>query len=323
MVGLVIDDFISLEQVPDELPGSIFSASIADEMVEAYRAVRLVPNDKKRFRDQVRAKFWGISIHGEDASTRASVTGGFHHCSDAQVGCDESQAAVEVIAGSWTSLLQCRKRAMCLLSEIFEQIQQHSYGETFAINAELQDELWCLVVLCPVLCADLRAQVCPELSMVDASDSWTAEVATDMPDSLSEELFRQRLTKACWTKLLSPLKALQRVHGRLAPADEVPEGEEEIKADPLWTAAATSKSFRTVRRRRVRRRAHINISEVEAYLEAEGRKARRYPNSRLLIGSDSQVVLGVATRGRSSSRSLNLATSSPTTRCLTPGVCRI
>ena len=53
---------------------------------------------------------------------------------------------------------------------------------------------------------------------------------------------------------------------------------------------------------KIKRRTHINISELRASLSAESRVARCHPNSRPLIGSDSQVTLGSVVKGRSSSQ---------------------
>lgn len=110
---------------------------------------------------------------------------------------------------------------------------------------------------------------------MDASGEWKAEVLTKLTEELAQELVRQKLSTSTWCRLLSPLRALLRVHGKLRPEDEVPEGEEPLAAHPVRTAMARRLKFLTVGRRRVRRLAHINVSELEALLEAEERKARK------------------------------------------------
>jgi hypothetical protein len=191
-----------------------------------------------------------------------------------------------------------------VLARAFKHIQEHDYDEVFELSPELVSELFALVVLSPLFCTDLRAFVDEELSLADACGEWKAEVLTTLTEELAKELVRQKLSKSTWCKLLSPLRALLRVHGKLSPEDEVPEGEEPLAAHPVWTAVARCLKFLAVGRRRVRRRAHINVSELEALLEAEERKAQKNPNARILI-ADSQVTLGSLVKGRASSAAFN------------------
>jgi len=100
-------------------------------------------------------------------------------------------------------------------------------GESGVIRAQLERTLpiaMVLVVLAPTFCTDLRNIPQTSLSMVDASDAWMAEVETDISSTLALELCRHSLTKASWTCLLSPLKALMRLHDQLEPEEEMPEG---------------------------------------------------------------------------------------------------
>lgn len=194
---------------------------------------------------------------------------------------------------------------MCLLEHTFADITSHTYEDTFQISGPAVAELWSIVMLSPLYCTDLRAATADSLVLVDASDEWIASVEAELPPTLGAELERHQLTKAAWAKLLSPLRALQRVHGLFDPCDEVPEGEEPVRAHPLWTSLARGLQFGKPFRRKVRRRTHINLDEMKAALHAEGTQADRRPNSRIALGSDSQVVLGAVIKGRSSSRSLN------------------
>ena len=52
-----------------------------------------------------------------------------------------------------------------------------------------------------------------------------AEVSSPLPQKFADELTRHKLTKAAWSRLLSPWKEVQRIHNRLLPEDEVPDGE--------------------------------------------------------------------------------------------------
>ena len=196
---------------------------------------------------------------------------------------------------------------MCLLEHLFHEIQLFDYGINFALREETIAELWSLVILSPLYVTDLRTEVTEEFSLVDASNDWEAEVTTTVPAPVAKEMGRQKLTKAAWSRLLSPRQALLRLHGILPAEDEVPDGEEPARTHPMWTAVVRSRPFRFCWRKKVKRRTHINVSELSAALRCEARRGRRIrsPNSRLLIGSDSQVVLGAMVKGRSSSSVLN------------------
>eukprot|EP00438_Fugacium_kawagutii_P029903 Skav200720 [mRNA] locus=scaffold2650:194332:201147:- [translate_table: standard] len=308
MAGIVIDDFVVIEKTSIPAPLVCKGSEIADAMVNAYDTVGLSSNAAKRFRAESVAKFWGISLDGQTALVRAQLE------RVVPIACLTMQVAalgfghrklLEIIAGSWTAALQCRRRGMCLLSSIFDDIQQCDYGQTFQLASTTLDELWSLVALAPLFCSDLRADYSTDLSLVDASGSHEAEVSTRVTPPLARELGRHRLTKAAWTKMLSPFKAVQRMHGLLSAEDEVPEGEEPCRAHPFWTAVVKSFRFSLRCKKKIKKRVHINLSELNAALEAEARHARAQPSTRKLLGSDSQVVLGCLVKGRSSSKALN------------------
>ena len=122
-------------------------------------------------------------------------------------------------------------------------------------------------------------QSCP----LDASSHWVAEVSAELPNVFAEELTRHKLTKTAWSRLLSPLKEVQRIHGRLQPEDEVPEGESPAAAHPVWSALAQACAFRTEWRQPVRRRRRINLFALEAALLAESRVFSEKPSSALFL----------------------------------------
>ena len=307
-VGVIIDDLVVVEKIPRSLDAGDISSAIANLMVEAYRDVGLCPHDKKRVRDAVQARFWGVSLNGESGILRAQIERVLPMTAltakVAKLG-HATRKLLEVTVGSWIAILQCRRRCMCLLSAVFEDIQSHDYGSVFKLQDRVVAELWMLVVLAPLFCSDLRALPSRELSLVDASGDYRAEVACLLPDVFAAELWRHKLTKAAWTKLLSPVRALSRMHGRLDPSLEVPAGELPANTHPLWTALARVMQFETKQIKAISGAVHINLSELKAALEAESRKARRDPNSRFLVAADSQVSLGSLIKGRSSSLGLN------------------
>lgn len=307
-VGLVIDDFICLEKVCDPLADMPLSSQIADTMVAKYLEVGLVPNARKRFRAEAHPEFWGISIDGHEGLIQSQIQRtlpiAFISARVARLGW-ASRKLLEVLTGAWTAIIQCRRRCMCLMFDIFQAIQDHPYDTTFQLPESVVAELWTLVALAPFFVTDLRAETTPKLTLVDASDDWKAEVVADLPPQFAAELGRHRLTKASWSRLLSPFRAWLRSHQMLDPEMEIPDGETPLAIHPLWDKLVKVLQFRLEMRHKVKRRSHINVSELDAFLAAASRLGRHSPNSRHLIGSDSQVTLGAILKGRSSSRSLN------------------
>eukprot|EP00438_Fugacium_kawagutii_P007238 Skav211558 [mRNA] locus=scaffold2228:116375:121024:+ [translate_table: standard] len=306
--GVVIDDLVTLQKMTVDEDQPIIADALADLMVEIYQRKGLNPHDKTRFRSEKLGKFWGCYLDGEAGLIGpqvervlplAMITAQVARCGSA------SRKLLEVIAGAWTSVLQYRKRCMCLLDQVFQTIMHNDYGTAFQMSADCVAELWTLVALGPSFCTDLRVTDLAEITCVDASSDWKAEVASPLPEKLAEELHRHGLSKSSWTRMLSPLKALKRSQGTLEPEDELPDPEDVFHAHPLWTDVIRSQTFHERRRARVRAGNHINISELEAALDAEQTLALNYANKRFLLASDSQVVLGALLKGRSASRCLN------------------
>lgn len=308
-VGYVIDDFIVVEAVPADLPPSAyFSTSVADEMTAVYARVGLAANDKKRFRAEDSPQFWGISVDGKACLVRAQLDRVLPLCyitaRIARAG-SASRHLLEVIAGAWTAIIQARKRCMCLLETVFVEIQAHDYGTVFPLTVQLVSELWTLAILAPLYVTDLRTCTSPELYAVDASDAKLAGVVTRLPSEFARELTRHTMTRAAWSRLLSPWKCRQRHLGELHPEEEVPAGEMPAQAHPVWSQLMRSCRFSSLFCKPVPRRQHINISELKSVLQAETLHAVSFPSTRCNIGTDSQVVLGAVVKGRASSHTLN------------------
>ena len=183
------------------------------------------------------------------AASGASAASGFHHCSDRSLGscwkkttrngCDDELCVYWAISSLPSSCSPMESHFALL------QIASPNFG------------LWWFWPPCLLL-------TYTELCLVDASNDWEAEVHAQISPAIAAELSRQKLTKAAWARLLSPLQQLQRIHHLLPPEEEVPEGEEPARSHPLWTAVIRSTSFSLVRRKRIRGRTHINVSELNA-----------------------------------------------------------
>ena len=127
MCGLVIDDLIFLEAVPRSLPKLGVTGDLAEAMLSKYDEVGLQANADKRFRGERCSKFWGIFCDGEDGLVRPQVERALPVAMlTAQIarGGVGERKLLETLAGTWTAILQMRRRAMCLLEVIFLEIQR-------------------------------------------------------------------------------------------------------------------------------------------------------------------------------------------------------
>ena len=58
--GILINDFVTLSKRRPEQDGASPAAVMADKMQDTYKAVELLPNERKAFRDQEVASFLGL-----------------------------------------------------------------------------------------------------------------------------------------------------------------------------------------------------------------------------------------------------------------------
>ena len=119
--GVLIDDFIMVEKVLrtrllDSTP--LESEERMEAMNAEYRRVGLLAHSEKAFRRSLQASFWGHAVDGDSGFVRAALTrllplmeatAAIARLGHATVG------LLEVVTGSWVSVLQVRKRMMCLL----------------------------------------------------------------------------------------------------------------------------------------------------------------------------------------------------------------
>lgn len=132
-----------------------------------------------------------------------------------------------------------------------------------------------------------------------------AVVRADLCGGMQQEIHRHALSKSCWTKLLSPYKAMLRGKGVLTVEDELPGDEVMFSEHPIWESAARCLDYKLQWKRHARLPRHINIGEMRSYLRAELLAGQESSDVRVAIGGDSQVVSGAICKGRSASLPLN------------------
>ena len=308
MAGIIIDDFVLLERVALNATNGLELASRRSSMHSMYSSVGLEAHPSKGFAEQESASFWGADVDGLAGLVRGHIPRAASLCwvtsKVASLGyC--SISLLEVIAGGFVSLFTFRRRMMSLLDLVYVIQCGRERAEIISLSPPVIDELWSLVVLCPLAVSDLRADFSDRIYMVDASNWGDAVVSAPLKGGLPAEIHRHSVNKSCWTRLLSPFKAHLRGKGCLDPAEELP-GEESFTEHPVWEVAARGLCYTLDWKKRAKNGRHINLGELHAYLKAEVLGAAD-GDKRVAIGSDSQVCLGCICKGRSASPCLNNA----------------
>ena len=308
MVGIIIDDFISMSKVKCGVEDRSRGAQMADEMQAKYEDVGLMPNTKKAFRDQEEASFWGVDIDGRKGLLRGSLRRAIPLAGLllklAQIGaCTGS--LMQILAGSVISLCLYRRRLLSLLDSLFDSYRGRADHEIFRLNGRTQSDLIMLATLLPMACVNLRATTPSLVAAADASNWGEAGVVAKIPRAIGKELVRHSLRKSVWTKLLSPAAARLRGHGCLDEAEELPDSTEVYQSNDLWALLADGLHYKELFSKAKSGPRHINIGEVRGALKTEKILSTRNPSSRTLMGLDSQVALGALIKGRSASAAIN------------------
>ena len=312
-VGIVIDDFVSysIEKrgTCASPQGPSIGAQLADKAEAAYLRENLIPHSEKAERDSLKSQVWGCMIDGEAGLIRGSLRRAAPLAQIIlrvlEIGAIAG-SLLEVIAGGLISLFIFRRRVLSLLCEVFETMKLRERDEAFFVGPALREELVLRVGLLPLAVVELKAVYNAHVFAVDASSGSEAGVYCNVGTVLAKEISRHSLRKGIWTKLLSPGRAREKLHGSLDPEDEVPGGAEDVyKAHPLWVLLSRSERFKLKWKRVAKQKRHINIGELRAFLKTEKKGKIKGKATRVVIGGDSQVALGCLLKGRSASRTLN------------------
>ena len=306
--GIVIDDVILSEKAEADMAAeSLESVKRLNLLCEEYLQQGLLAHPRKTFRGETEAEFWGCCADGVSGRVRANpkrvvplmeLTIKTARLKVASV------SLLEVLAGGWISVLQTRRRMLCLVQHLYEAQRGRSQQDVVALSAELIEELFVLVILAPMAAADMRAPSIPEIFMSDASEWGSASVRSCLPLVLAQEFQRHALSRGAWSRLLTPWKAWLKMHEDLFPDQELPDGVP-LVSHPLWLLLAQCLAYDVNHVKRERSRRHINLIELQSVLEVEKKLAMRRGCCRYLLGADSQVALAALVKGRSASPKIN------------------
>ena len=170
--GIIIDDCLTVckEKAPLgptgrrlPLPNQPIVASCQQairQLHDGYTKHRLTRHEQKAVWRKYSVVAWGVSINGKLGTVNspfgrllflAGITGEV-----AALG----YASVELLmslVGSWISAMLCRRRTLCLLEAVYEAFRGRELDDVLRLSGKLRAELLSLVILAPLMQANLRA----------------------------------------------------------------------------------------------------------------------------------------------------------------------
>lgn len=310
--GVVIDDLILFEIVcgaGNSVPSGKFrSPSVLNRALSVYEGLGLIPHKGKTFCMSEDSEFWGALFEGRRGFVRANLKRTvpvlFSTLAIIKLGvCTVS--LLETLVGCWASIFLFKRRLLSILNVAYEAISMQSDRRmVIRLSDALKEEFLLCVLLAPVATTYVKSRNSKFLWASDASDWGWAVVRSKLPEWLQSEIHRHRLNKPVWSRLLSPLRSLQRLRGNLPPAEELPDGVC-LASHPLHIELSTVLPFQEVCKKKNVRPNHINVTELRGMIHTERAACFEHFPGRSFSLADSQVALGCWLKGRSSSISLN------------------
>lgn len=311
--GVVIDDLVLFERIlMSDFEKISATSSLGrfglESAIKEYQRVGLLPHPKKTVFEETKSEFWGCQFDGIAGTVQANLKRVIPVIAVTQRVLTMGVCTVgllEVLVGSWTAISLFRRRLLSLLNVVYAASNgDFQRNHVLKLSDSLKEEMLLCLGLVPLAVTLLRIPNAGYLYSSDASEWGIGVTRAPLPEFLQKEVHRHKLKKSVWAKLLSPLRAFQRVKGTLPLDAELPDGHQ-LASHPLWIELATALPFTEVCRQRCRDNTHINVSELRGMLRAEKEAAMVQFPSRYFSLGDSQVALGVWTKGRSSSLALN------------------
>ena len=195
LAGLMIDDFILLEQVNlkeqnlEDTPGK----RKVQKVREMYDRVGLPRHSGKAVSSSLKAEFWGGETNGEtglvtpNAKRMIPLVHIMLKIVQLRV-C--SVSLLEVLCGSLVSAFQLTRRFMAALEELYAAQRNRARSDIIALSPQLIDEILVCIGLVTITKIDMRMKPSPMLVCSDASNHAEAAVATSIWPHFTKEADR-------------------------------------------------------------------------------------------------------------------------------------
>jgi len=273
---------------------------------DGYLLHNLTAHPDKAQKRQPRGVLWGGQLDGEVGDLRPPTARAIALCevtmSTVKLGY-ASVGLIECLNGCWVSTYMYGRRFLCSMDLCFEATKGRKQTDVLKLSRALKSEMISWVIFCPIVRIDLRLKPPGDLYLVDASKSKIATVKAEIPTSIGRELLRHVPLKGRWSRIMTPSQTWLYSHDMLPEEQHLPQSS--YSSSSLWDSVALSQTYQVSSLKGVAFRDHINISECDAWGEAERLAAQSNPNSHVLLGTDSQVSLGSHVKGRAQSPSIN------------------
>lgn len=172
---LTIDDHIGLQKVDANVPLALQDTrdkQVFKDTNKAYSQVGLVAHPGKRQRQVTHAVVLGAELDGVQGKASAprprvallmfvtAVVVWKGRC---------TRKLLQSVLGCWIHICLFRRPVFAVLDRIFHEGGNFHEDEVFNLSAQGRNELIGLMLLAPFIQSDLRAKVCPDVFMLDAS----------------------------------------------------------------------------------------------------------------------------------------------------------
>eukprot|EP00971_Amphidinium_carterae_P277412 5505535-Amphidinium_carterae.1 len=308
--GCYCDDFGQLAIGADDVDDADFSVtSVMQEarqrigkVHKGYRESGLIRKETKAQAEVTTLSLWGATVDGEKKTVRGSlekVKALALLTAETLAGRTVSSDELSALLGHWTHHSLFRRQCLCLLDEAYAWIRRDSLGsKRRRLGAKVRDELLGLLLLWPLLRADMQTVPGPR---VYASDATVSRGAVVESSPLSEEM-----ATFFWSRRKQKHEEMVRSAEGSHDLFEFPAADRPCQ-DSLLEHVLLATPLHVVADYRFRRQSHINVQELLAYRTSLRAAARRREcwRTKTPFLIDSQVVVNVIARGRSSSHQLN------------------
>ena len=195
--GVIVDDYDMVCIVPRTL-GAEERAEDTDALRRAdaaYESVGVTPDPKKCFVGLENADFWGATIQGEIGRVRTHREITVRTMTLVVALLLQRTATPRVwqaVVGLVVYVSLYARPALAFLDRVFHEADAFAPGVVFVPSRRSLAELAAWLAFVPFMSVDLRADVDSRVFATDASSRTCAAVASELPEELCREIWRQR-----------------------------------------------------------------------------------------------------------------------------------
>ncbi len=213
----------------------------------------------------------------------------------------------DAVVGHVSYLCLYRRELFCILEKVYGQGRHCENSEIFRFSQQARVELELTLAFAPLAAHQMRNQVSDRVWATDASEYKAAAVSTDVSSGGGERLWPHRAKRRRGRHLLT---TREQIVAQLAEYDSSDSDDDDDGDPPVqkWTDSfAASRPWKPTFVYRTDPLEHINLKEARAVRTLSRRLASCVADHGLrhLVLTDSAVVLGGFTKGRSPSNPLN------------------